>query len=238
MRTLIIIASVLLLPPLVSSGQTNSGVVTGSDGQTVAVVDNINAAVIPTIKPNNIEGTPYLGDDWGKGTVYFKKGKIVDSLTLRFNIKDNQLLFRQDGQTLYFIDEVLSFTYTYPEGGFMNEVYFKSGYPGKGEEGEKSFYKVLAGGEQFELLQLPGIMIQEEYVYNGLAKKKYKQTADWYVYDLAKKELLKVKPDKEVLQKKLPAAAARIAQLCKEHKWDLKSEEGMVQLFEGLNAGK
>jgi hypothetical protein len=238
MRTLIVIAGMLLLPPLVSNGQTNSGVVTGSDGQTVAVVDNIHAAVIPTIKPNNIEGSPYLGDDWGKGSVYFKKGKIVDSLTLRFNIKDNQLLFRQDGQTLYFMDEVLSFTYTYPEGGDIQEVYFKSGYPGKSREGEKIFYKVLAGGEQYELLQLPGIMIQEEYVYNGLNKRKYKPTTEWYVYAVAKKELIKVKPDKEVLEKKLPAAAARITQLCKEKKWDLKTEEGMVQLFEALNVGK
>jgi ABC-type cobalt transport system substrate-binding protein len=49
MRTFIVISCVSLLQSLVSIGQTNSGVISGADGQPVAVVDDINGAVVPTI---------------------------------------------------------------------------------------------------------------------------------------------------------------------------------------------
>jgi hypothetical protein len=136
------------------------------------------------------------------------------------------------------MNEVMAFTYSYMDDGIKYEVYFKNGFAGKSRDSEKKFYKVLAGGSQYELLQLPGIMIQDEYVYNGLGKKKYIHTAEWYVYDVVNKEVIKVKADKEVLTKKIPAAAARISQLCTENKWDLKTEEGMVELFDRLNGGK
>lgn len=225
---------ILLLFTSLISAQTNTAVVT-SGGRTVGVYDNIYGAVIPVIKPDNVDGSPFLSDDWNKGTVVFKKGKRADSLPLKFDIINNKVYFQQDSLALEFLEEVSFFRFNYHEGTVLKTASFKNGYPEEGALNSATFYQVFAEGSSFHLLKHLKRMINEEYVYNGPAKRKYVVQDIWYVYDVKKSQLIQVKPNKAFLQKKLKAESARIDELCNNNKWDLKTTDEMVALFTELN---
>jgi|SRR5436189_839125 len=99
-----------------------------SGGRTVGVYDNIYGAVLPVIKPDDIEGSPFLSDDWNKGTVVFKKGKRADSLPLKFDIINNKVYFRRDTMAMEFLEEVTFFLFNYYEDDALKTAYFKNGY--------------------------------------------------------------------------------------------------------------
>lgn len=221
---------------LFANSQTSTGViVTAGNGRPVTVVDNITGNVVPTIKNTNIEGTPYLAEEWGTGSVYFKKGKWADSLKLQFDLVENRLLFMQDGIVLEFAEEVSAFVIRYKDSEANKEAYFKNGYPGTSKEKKETYYNVIAEGANYHLIRRLAKSINETYTYNGISEKKYIAVEEWFLYDVAATSLEKVKPEKASLIKRMPKAATQIKQLCAQNKWELKSEAELVSLFNILN---
>jgi len=228
----------LMIPFLLAvsfvKAQTTASVVT-SGGKVIGVFDNIHAAVIPVIKPDNVEGSQFLSDYWNRGTVYFKKGKRVDSILLRFDIVNNSLYFEQDNMTMKFIDEVSSFKFNYLDGEETKTATFKNGYPDEGAANAQSYYQIFSEGKSYHLLKYLKRVISEEYVYGGVAKKKYNAFDSWYVYDVKEKKLISIKPGKSSITKKLQAESAKIEDLCKKNNWELKSDAELTALFDQLN---
>lgn len=214
--------------------QTNTMVVTSADGKPQNIIDNINGAVVPVVKPGNIEGSPYLGDGWGTGSVYFKKGKWADSLDLIFDLHENRIFFKQEGVILAFAEEVSAFVIRYKAGEENKEAYFKKGYPGNKEKKE-TYYNIIAEGANYHLIRLLTKNINEVYTYNGISRKKYEPVEEWFLYDVNAAVLEKIKPEKNSLIKKMPQAATQIKQLCSQNQWDLKSETELISLFNILN---
>jgi hypothetical protein len=217
-----------------TKAQTNTSVVT-SGGKVIGVFDNINAAVVPVIKPNDVEGSPYLSDYWNRGTVVFRKGKRADSILLKFDIINNSLYFEQDNLVMKFIDEVSSFQFNYLDGQETKTASFKNGYPDEGAANAQSFYQVITEGNSYHLLKYLKRIISEDYVYGGVAKKKYNVFDSWFVYDVKEKKLIQVKPGKSSITKKLTKESTRIEDLSKKNGWELKNEAELKALFDELN---
>ena len=85
------------------------------------------------------DGTPLLNDNWGKGSVTFKDGKIVKELELKFNLEKNELYFNREGGMFLFNDPIASFQISYGTGNRISVSNFKSGYPVNGRLGEQVF---------------------------------------------------------------------------------------------------
>lgn len=217
-----------------ASAQSNTSVVT-SGGRIVGVFDNIHAAVVPVIKPDDIAGSPFLSDEWNKGTVVFRNGKRVDSILLKFDIAGNRLIFLQDSLIMFFMEEVFYFIFSYKEGSSFKTAYFKNTYPDEGAASSVTFYQVFAEGSSYHLLKLLKRTINEEYVYNGPAKRRYTPQDKWYVYDVKLSQLFPINTGKASVVKKLKPDAVRIEELCKKNKWDLKSADELTALFKELN---
>jgi len=224
----------LLVIASITKAQTNTSVITAG-GRTVGVYDNIYGAVLPVIKPDDIEGSPFLSDDWNKGTVVFKKGKRADSIPLKFDIINNKVYFKLDSLTMEFLDEISFFQFNYYEGTSLKNAYFKNGYPEEASQNSKTFYQVFVEGNSFHVLKYPKRLIREDYVYNGPPKRKYVAQDVWYVFDVKKKQLVQVKPNKSFLQKKFNAESDRIDELCRKNNWELKTTDQMIALFTELN---
>ena len=170
-----------------------------------------------------------------KELLFFKKGKKSDSLSLKFDIINNKIYFKQDTFTMEFLDEVSFFRFNYHEGAALKTASFRNGYPKEDAQTATTFYQVLAEGNSFHLLKYLKRLIREEYVYNGPAKRQYVMQDVWYVFDVKKSQLMLVKPNKAFLQKKLNAVSDRIEELCRTNKWDLKTTDQMIALFTELN---
>ena len=226
--------ALFLFAATIAKSQTNTSIVT-SGGKVVGVFDNIHAAVVPVIKPDNVEGSPFISDYWNRGTVFFKKGKRADSILLKFDIVNNSLYFEQDNMTMKFIDEVSSFKFNYPDGEETKTASFKNGYPDEGAANAQTFYQVFSEGNSYHLIKFLKRVISEEYVYGGVGKKKYNAFDSWYVYDVKEKQLIQIKPGKSAITKKLKAESAKIEDLCKKNNWELKSDAELTALFNQLN---
>ena len=223
----------MLLIQAIGNAQTNTAVIT-ADGKPVGIVDNIYGAVIPVIRPANVDGSPFMCDEWNKGSVFFKKGKRADSLPIKFDLQNNLLYFQQDSLTMTFLEEISSFRFICTtEPGKL--VYFKNNYPVLGQLSPLIFYQVLIEGSSFHLLKFLNKKIVEEYAYNSPPKRKFQLMTEWYVYDVKADQMLKVKNGKSALMKKMPSAASKIEELCKKHNLQLKSEEELTKLFSLLN---
>lgn len=223
----------LLLPVLVSAQSPTQLV--GADGKIVGALSDVNGAVVTTFRSNNVEGQPYLGAEWNKGTVYFKKGKRADSLLLQFNLEANMVYFRRNAVAMTFLEEVEAFRF-YPAGEIIpNDMLFRSGYPSYGQQGPASFYEVMADGPLFQLLKYRSTKITETYVYNGSPRRSYTTLADLYLYNITTRELRKTKADKKAFLKLLPSSSEKIDSLCQKYKWELKTEPELVQLVKALN---
>jgi hypothetical protein len=214
--------------------QTNTGIIT-SDNKPVGIVENIYGKVIPVIKPPNVDGSPFFCDDWSKATVVFKRGKRADSLPVKFDLQNNLLYYKQDSFVMSFLEEVSSFRFVCSGDASNKAIFFRNNYPLTGQLTTATYFKVLAEGNAFHLLQFINKNIIEEYVYNGPAKRKYQAFEEWFVYDVKANEMLKIKLGKAPLMKKMPSVASKIDELCSRNKWQLKSEEELIKLFWILN---
>ncbi|MGQ0738499.1 MAG: hypothetical protein ACT4OJ_05510 [Bacteroidota bacterium] len=206
-----------------------------ADGKIIGALSDVNGAIITTVRSTNVEGQYWLGGEWNKGTVYFKKGKRADSLLLQFDLTANKIYFKQDAFTLAFLEEVEAFRF-YPAGEVIpDDMFFRCGYPSHGQQDPGSFYELMADGPSFHLLKYRSAKITETYVYNAPPRRNYTSSGELYLYNAGNGELRKTKPDKKAILKLLPSFSEKIDSLCRKYKWELKTEPELVQLVKALN---
>lgn len=51
---------------------------------------------------SEVVGSPYLSDDWSNGSVKTYNGKVIDNLSLRYNVYEKQIQFQADNN-IYFL---------------------------------------------------------------------------------------------------------------------------------------
>ena len=182
-----------------------------------------------------MEGSPMLNSNWGKGLVKFKNGNWVRDVELQFNLRENELYFRKNHQSLAFVDTVLEFILAYEEEKIPHSVLYRSGYPFQGKNKNFQFFEVVQDGPFLQLLKLTTKVVVEKNSYGRGKEKEFRESFDWYVFDVKKTEITRVKKDKSSLKQALPDYAERIELLTKENGYKLRSEEEIAELINLLN---
>ncbi len=116
----------------------------------------INTAVLQAVAQDStgLSGTPfqagssgadnasYLFSDWYSGTVRTSDDKVHDGVYLRYDLKKDEIEYKQ-GADLYRLKQGVS-EFTIPTG---TDLYvFKNGFPAVGGQSSSSFYRVLYEG--------------------------------------------------------------------------------------------
>jgi len=211
-----------------------------SISQTVASANSfgMNAYDIsgkPLASKGPAEGSPMLNSNWGKGLVKFRNGSWVSDVEMQFNLRENELYFRKNNQAFSFVDTVQEFILAFEEEGVPQSVLYRSGYPYIGKNQSFQFFEVVQDGDQLQLLKLTTKVLIENNNYGRGKEKEYRQSFEWYVFNVKKREIARIKKDKSSLQQKLPDYAERIEQLTKENGYKLRSEEEIAELINLLN---
>jgi hypothetical protein len=200
-------------------------------------VEAYNIRGKPFVNPDasNIEGSPLLNLDWGKGTVYFKDGTVAQNVELKFNLEKNELYFNRDGELFLFNDPVMSFRMIYTSSARKKEVHFRSGYPLNGRLQKETFYEVLEDGAKFQLLAYRSSYLADSYQYGGQAKKVFKENEELFVYDVAFGKMIKMKRTEASLIEALPDLKDKISSAIRDNRLKLKSNEDFAKIFTELN---
>ena len=200
-------------------------------------VEAYNIRGRPFVNPDasNIEGSPLLNLDWGKGTVYFNDGTVSQNVDLKFNLEKNELYFNRDGEMFLFNDPVMSFRMSYSSSAGKKEVHFRSGYPLNGRLLKETFYQVLEDGAKFQLLAYRSSYLADSYQYGGQAKQVFKENEELYVFDVAFGKMIKIKRTEASLVEALPDLKYKITVVIQNNRLKLKTNEDFAKIFTELN---
>lgn len=184
----------------------------------------------------NVEGTPLLNTEWGKGDVKFRNGGMVKDIDLKFNLERNELYYNYEGQLYLFNDPVVSFTLKYNIMGKPLEALFRNGFPLNGRLGNETFYEVIAEGEKFQFLDFKYAFLSNANSYGGSSNKQIFTNADeYYVHDKLAGKMIRTKKSVAGVAEALPAISDKITKICAEKKLKLRDHTEIRQLFAELN---
>jgi len=196
---------------------------------------NIRGKPFTNPDASNIEGSPLLNQDWGKGTVYFKDGAVAQNLDLKFNLEKNELYFNREGEMFLFNDPIMSFRMNYSSGSGKKEVHFRSGYPVNGRLLKETFYEVLEDGAKFQFVAYRFTYLADSYRYGGQSKKVFTENEELYVYDVAFGKMIKIKRSESSLVEGLPDYKDKIVAVIRDNKLKLKTNEDVKKVIAELN---
>ena len=217
----------ILVSPMISQAQ-----VSPVNVPTVPVfLQDIDGRPLKLKNFEEVEGSPYLYEEWRHGSVRFAQGSVLSGVELKFVLYGGQLLFRKGNEEFEFIQPVQEFTLNMP--GAVGGRIFRSYYPGVGTNDGKTFYEVMVDGK-IQLLKFISRQVKEHKEYNEPVKKRFVDKESWYTF-LPNGSIHAINRDKSDLQKLMPAKSELIERIIAEKKLKLRKDDDLVELFVALN---
>ncbi len=182
----------------------------------------------------DVEGSPYLFDEWYKGIVKVAKtGKVYDDVKLRYDAYKDELEYEKEGQLLRLTSEILEFSI--PTGDALYE--FRRGFPAVGDQNENSFYRVLYDGNT-KLLKRYEMRLREDRAYSSATTtKRFDLGEETYILKDGQMNKTK-KNDKKGLLKLLADEKNLMNYVIKEEQLDFKTDDDTAKLLEEYDAYK
>lgn len=178
----------------------------------------------------DIEGTPYLEETYVQGEVQF--GKTVSVLPIRYNIFQDLMEYKQNGQVLVFDP-----TTKIKKVHFGNQTFIVDKFELKGKT-KYGFLTMLDSGKA---------MLVSKHVVTYLGAKKggnldgsdtparYARSADVYFYKIGTGNLIRVENLKSLIAG-FADKQEELTKFAKEEKISVKKENELVRLFKYYNS--
>ncbi|RYE29330.1 MAG: hypothetical protein EOP48_32700 [Sphingobacteriales bacterium] len=202
----------------------------GSAKPTMVYIRDLAGKPLPGSRNIDIEGSPFLNNEFEPGRVVFTNGKMSSDLYLQFNMVDNKLLFRRDDMIMEFVDSVRDFYLQYNENNTLGLV-FRCNFPPIDRNTRATFYELLVDGK-IELLKYRYKTITGHREYNATNKKSYSEGSQLYAA-LPGNKIIRIKRDRNFLMRAMPDYAEKIFKLTNNLR--LKDDESLINLFQELN---
>jgi hypothetical protein len=175
------------------------------------------------------ETSPYLFNDWYMGTVRTSDDKVHDGIQLRYDLKKDEVEYKQNSG-LYRLSQGVT-EFTIPTG---TDLYiFKSGFPAADGQTGNSFYRVLYEGNT---------VLLKKYTSPIRVEKASATTAmdqDSKLYILKDQKLTPVKlSDKNSFLKLLSDEKNKMLYTIKEQQLDFGAEDDLISLLEEYDSFK
>ena len=195
-------------------------------------IDDINGRPFANKGIEDIEGTPFLFNEWNLGIVKFRNGRFAKGISLRFNVYNNQLYFNKVEKQFEFELPVQEFMIRSMNEDDSVDVFYRCGFPATEKTTPHTFMEVLVDSNMV-LLKYRYKVIGSFKPYNQAERKKFEDREQLFAF--VDGRMLKFKKDKESIIEILPQHKAAILSIVEEKKLKLKSEADVEKLFEELN---
>src|SRR5665213_2169032 len=140
--------------------------------QNGTVITDIKGLDVKETDPD-VQGTPYLFDDWMAGSVITETGNTYANLKLKYDIRFNRVVFLDnDERPMVFAQPLNSFV--------INNMRFAKDFAPIDLQTTSTFYNVLADGK-VKLLKYFRKVIEERQSYGAPTEKKYRQSQYYYI---------------------------------------------------------
>ena len=181
-------------------------------------------------KYGNIEGSPYLLNDWNKGSFKTVSGKQMNNADLKYDIAEDLLVFKgTDNEPMFLSEKVVSFTIESPNGprNFVN------GFPKNDKINEKSYLEEIESGKISLYKRYTVSIIDSKGYGSNAVSTLFNQNSTYYI--LKDKNLIKFTPTKNNVFALNEAKENEISTYIKVQKIDFKKDSDLKKLFEYIN---
>lgn len=192
-------------------------------------VQNMNGRVLRQTNYSDVSGSPYLFQDWSKGTVTFKDGKASDKVELKYDQMSDILLFKNStGAEMEVADPIKEFVISDPKLGTSR--IFRHDFKPVDDYNEQSFYEVLYDGSvKFTKKVKKSIMTEREYNASTDTKKIIEKPVFFIVKD--NQPILVNKNEKAILAA-IGDKTPELTKYVKENKLNLKNDADILKVLE------
>lgn len=209
---------------------------------------NMNGVPVRSTPYSNIDGSPYLFEEWSKADISFKNGDVKEKISLKMNLYDNEIEVITDAGNRIYLDKkyVSSFKINRPEAnidrskGDLQVLTFKNGFSGIKGIDENAFVNVLAEGDSYTLIRKykTGLVEPPNNSYSPTAGKMFVAEQGIFIKN-SKGEISSSKAKTNSIIKSLDDSDKALGKnIAKEEKLDLSREDHLVRFFNDLNKAK
>ncbi|MDT3403291.1 hypothetical protein [Mucilaginibacter terrae] len=178
----------------------------------------------------DVDGSPFLIDNWLPGKVITVKGKVYDKVKLKYELNGDFPIFiyNNNDEALKFAEDVKSFILYTPEA-----VLFTSGFPPVDKQTEASFYKVLSDGKVKLLKHFSRHVIINKGYSSVDGNKVYRDINNYYIFKEGK--IQKVDNPQKILYSMAGTHKNKIDAFMKVNSYNWKEDEGLGRVFDFYN---
>ena len=184
---------------------------------------------------SDIDGSPFLYDEWYRGKIISPEGLVLDGIMIKYEAYSETIVYMLNGKAFEVSDGAATFTIFPATDGMKDSLFFRGGYPAADNNSARTYYEVLADG-RLALLKthkkVTGLSQQNALASN---KREFILQEDLY---LARKGQapVKVMKDKEALLELFADKKDEVNAWLGKNKVNLKKEDGLAELVKYYNA--
>ncbi len=178
---------------------------------------------VPTIKYEEIDGSPYFNDDWSSGTIKLRSGVELKIESCKYDIYEEKLMFLKDETPLYFSSPEDIESFTIGSSKFINLKL----------DNNNDFYEKLFEEVNFKLLKEYKCVFVEGKETDGInpaTKDKYKVNSNYYLKN-ENEDLKKIKLKEKSVIELMSDKENEIKKYIQENKLKFKDEKDLVEIF-------
>jgi hypothetical protein len=192
--------------------------------------------VITPIRYMNVEGTPYLSEDWMPGDVKLANGVTSqEKMMLKYNLVDDMVLFKDkdSGEQMAFVIPVQEFTINLTDDDKLFVRRFRSGYKDIDGATPTSFFEVLSDGKVQLLKKDVKKPFENQEIGSASKTTSFIEKVKYYLVNNGK--VIPVKNDKKTLLAALGDKQAQLEEYIKTNKLTVKTDAQLGKLVDYYN---
>jgi hypothetical protein len=148
----------------------------------------------------DVNGTPFLKDDWKVGSVVTNTNRRYDTVKVRLNILSQEVHILDRNNTELALAQGYIKEVILPGVVPGEKLHFQNGFPAVDEQDGNTFYEVLAQGKLWLLHSSRKVIVTTKDVMTGETSKEYRLYEDSYLYD--GKTMQRIKKEKATISGK------------------------------------
>jgi hypothetical protein len=145
----------------------------------------------------DVNGTPFLKDDWRLATVVTNTNRRYDTVKARLNIMTQEVHILDPKNTELALAQGYIKEVIFPGLIAGEHIRYRNGFPAVDEQDGNSFYEVMAEGKLSLLHSSRKIIAVTKDVVSGETTRDYRLYEDYYLYD--GKTMQRIKKDKATI---------------------------------------
>lgn len=183
---------------------------------------DVNGRPVKELIYTDIDGSPYLRDEWSVGLIRTKSGKSQQLARVRYDAYQDELEYDQAGKYFRLASEISEFSCI--DGTFRN------GYSEIDNHTKNSFYQVLYDGKTKVLKKIAVRVIAEKPYGSATDVKRFLKEETLYL--AINGELKAIKKDKKAILLVLIDKKDQLETFIKDQKLKLSNEDDILKVVE------